>query len=187
LRNFTSQFYSRSLFLPSLFSSDQFMEEVLSKGQQTNFFTDEYRTPTYIEDICRVIIALVSRARETGCAPRAIPSASAASSAAAPSGSTNTASSGIWSLPRVWNVGCPERLSRRDMAEGLCRVRGFDPSLITPARRLDDPASAKFIPLDISMVTERAERELGVKMTPYEDALREMYGTAATSGHSGRG
>jgi dTDP-4-dehydrorhamnose reductase len=36
------------------------MDDVLSKGQQVDFFNDEYRCPVYVKDMVDVILSLTN-------------------------------------------------------------------------------------------------------------------------------
>jgi dTDP-4-dehydrorhamnose reductase len=36
----------------------QWMNDVLSQGQEVNFFNDEYRCPVYVKDMVDVILSL---------------------------------------------------------------------------------------------------------------------------------
>lgn len=76
---------------------------------------------------------------------------------------------------RKLNLGGPERLNRVDMARTVAAIRGYDPSLILTGSA---QAAARNVatPADISMDCSAAERELGLKLTRFEEAVRETFG-----------
>ncbi|GJZ11020.1 NAD(P)-binding Rossmann-fold superfamily protein [Tanacetum coccineum] len=79
----------------------QWMDSVLAKGQQTDFFHDEFRCPVYVKDVVNIIQILSNRCISDG-----------------------------KKMQLLLNVGGPDRLSRVQMAEVVARVRGYDASLI---------------------------------------------------------
>lgn len=129
----------RGLFL-------QFIDSSLAAGKPTTFFTDEWRTPTYVADLVAAIHLLVDR-RE----------------AALPTGA-----------PRVFNVGGPERLNRVDMALTVAQVRGYDPALVLPGSAASVPRNCA-TPEDISMDGSKLQRELGLQLTPFAQALQRVF------------
>ncbi len=75
---------------------------------------------------------------------------------------------------RVFNMGGPERVSRVDMAEAVAAVRGHDPgSIQSVSSATVDRGCAS--PPDISMDSARLEGEMRMKMTPFKDALKEIF------------
>ena len=77
---------------------------------------------------------------------------------------------------RVYNVGGPHRLSRLDMARQVAEVWGLSSEAIVPApcSSVQRPVRS---PADISMDSSRLEDELGVQMTSFREALRQMHET----------
>ncbi|MBI1390217.1 MAG: sugar nucleotide-binding protein [bacterium] len=75
---------------------------------------------------------------------------------------------------RVYHAGGPERVTRVEFAETLCRVRGYDPSRITRARLADLDTGyprARDVSLDSSRLVNTFQHE----QTSIEAALREMF------------
>ena len=75
---------------------------------------------------------------------------------------------------RIYNVGGPHRLSRLDMARQVAEVWGLSSEAIVPApcSSVQRPVRS---PADISMDSSRLEEELGMQMTSFREALRQMY------------
>lgn len=137
---------NRGLFL-------QWLEGQLTKGERTNLFTNEYRTPTAIFDLVAAVNRVLDRASE------------------------GEDEGGRWveELPqedRVLNIAVPERLSRYEMGLEIARLRGLDAALANPITRPEGVPT----PLDISMRTARAERVLGIQMTAFATALARILG-----------
>jgi nucleoside-diphosphate-sugar epimerase len=77
---------------------------------------------------------------------------------------------------RVINVGGPERLNRVEMALAVADVRGYDPALVLSGSAW--APSVKRVcatPADISMDCTRAAATLGLQLTPFKQALREIF------------
>jgi dTDP-4-dehydrorhamnose reductase len=72
----------------------------------------------------------------------------------------------------VFHLGGPERLSRHQLGLRVARVLGHDASLIDEARQADQPPGVPR-PLDVSLDSGRARRELGYHPRPLEEAVRE--------------
>lgn len=60
------------------------------------------------------------------------------------------------------------------MALAVAEVRGYDPALVRPASAASVPRTCA-TPGDISMECGAAQRALGVRMTPFRGALREIF------------
>ncbi|KAL4421753.1 hypothetical protein ABPG77_009736 [Micractinium sp. CCAP 211/92] len=129
----------RGLFL-------QFIDSSLAAGKPTTFFSDEWRTPTYVADLVAAIRLLVERGE-----------------AALPAGSR-----------RVFNVGGPQRINRVDMALAVAQARGHDPKLVLPGSAASVPRTCA-TPEDISMDCSKLEQELGLKLTPLAQALQQVF------------
>lgn len=61
------------------------------------------------------------------------------------------------------------------MALAVAAARGYDPALVLPASAASVPRSCA-TPADISMDVSAVQRELGVAMTPFPDALSRIFG-----------
>lgn len=86
----------------------------------------------------------------------------------------------IWLIARgdvrgIIHYGTSDRLSRYEMAIGLCRVRGYDEALVTPVRTADLGFAAKR-PLESGFVTGRAAAVLGRPPASFRDALERTAG-----------
>ena len=75
---------------------------------------------------------------------------------------------------RLFNLGGPDRLSRVDMARAVAEARGHDPApiLAVPAASVSRPVAS---PPDISMDSSRVEGELGLRLTPFAQALASIF------------
>ncbi|KAJ4831831.1 hypothetical protein Tsubulata_010207 [Turnera subulata] len=120
----------------------QWMDGVLSKGEQVEFFYDEFRCPVYVKDLVAVILSL-----------------------------TNRWVSEEKQMQVLLNVGGPDRLSRVQMAEAVARVKGYNPSLIKPvsASSVDRGVLS---PADISMDISKLVQMLNILPTSFEDGVK---------------
>ena len=84
---------------------------------------------------------------------------------------------------RVFNVGGPQRLSRLDMARQVAEVWGLPPDGIVPAPCSSTQRPVRS-PADISMDSSRLEVEVGVQMTSFREALRQMHETGSCRGNA---
>ncbi|KAI3833633.1 hypothetical protein MKW92_043072 [Papaver armeniacum] len=120
----------------------QWIDSVLLKGAEVEFFHDEFRCPVFIKDVVDVILALSKKWI-----------------------------SDKEQMKLLLNVGGPDRLSRLQMAEAVATVRGYNTSLLKPVsassvnRGVNSPA-------DISMDISKLSQTLGIKPTPYLDGVR---------------
>ncbi len=72
----------------------------------------------------------------------------------------------------VFHLGGPQRISRYDFAHMYARVFGLDKSHIRPASQLDFPTGV-YRPPDVSLLCERARRQIGfAPMAPEKALLR---------------
>jgi dTDP-4-dehydrorhamnose reductase len=84
----------------------------------------------------------------------------------------------IWTVIRkgergIVHYGTSDRLSRYEMALGLCRVRGYDTKRVTPIATADLKLPAPR-PLESGFITGRAAAILGRPPVRYEEAIRSM-------------
>ena len=136
----------RSLFL-------QFVDEKLASKESTSFFSDEYRSAVYVQDIIHVCKLLIE--------------ASVAFEDASKVYSENgeTLKSELFALRDkrtvrgVFNMGGPERLSRVDIAERVAEVRHHDPRFIVPVPSASVSRGVAS-PSDISMNVSKLENTL---------------------------
>ena len=129
---------SRALFL-------QWMDGVLSRGEDVTFFEDEFRSPVFVDDVVAAIRAAMAAWSE--------------------------GPGRIWPHPqeRVFNVGGPQRMSRLEMARALSRMRGHGEPRGAPR-----PAAVDG-PLDCSMDVTRLGERLGVHPRTFEGALHAIF------------
>ena len=73
---------------------------------------------------------------------------------------------------RVFQAAGPDRLSRVEMGQAVCREFGFDPAAIRVARRLD-VAGGNLRPRDASMTVGRLAAEGWSSPTTFADGLRK--------------
>mmetsp|Transcript_50765 Transcript_50765/g.162509 ORF Transcript_50765/g.162509 Transcript_50765/m.162509 type:complete len:206 (-) Transcript_50765:106-723(-) len=123
----------------------QWMDGVLAKGEPMTFFEDEFRCPVYVEDIIGICKGLVAGS------PQEYPHGE-----------------------RVFNMGGPERLSRVDMARAVAAARGHSEAAIQPVPSASVNRGVASPP-DISMDVARVQRVLGVRMTPFPEAVKEIF------------
>lgn len=111
------------------------------------FYDDEYRSPTYVADLCKVIAKMVLLAQGEG--------------------STESFAG------QTFNCGGDRSMSRAEMVLALARLKGYDAGAVrtehAPARR---PIP---LPLSIGMDSGKLKRALRVTMTEYDAALREIF------------
>ncbi len=75
---------------------------------------------------------------------------------------------------RVYHIGGPERLTRVEFGKTLAKVRGHDAGKIKETS-LEDMDTGYPRPKDVSLDSTRIQEGHRVKLTPVEDALREMF------------
>ncbi|WCJ23169.1 NAD(P)-binding Rossmann-fold superfamily protein [Euphorbia peplus] len=120
----------------------QWIDSVLSQGEQVEFFHDEFRCPVYVNDVVAVILALIHRWI-----------------------------SECKQMKLVLNVGGPDRLSRVQMAEVVADVRGYNRALIKPvsASTVDRGVLS---PADISMDISKLIQTVNVLPTSFKDGVK---------------
>ncbi|OVA14104.1 dTDP-4-dehydrorhamnose reductase [Macleaya cordata] len=120
----------------------QWIDSVLFKGDEVEFFHDEFRCPVFVKDVVNIILALINRWI-----------------------------SDKKQMKLLLNVGGPDRVSRMQMAEAVATVRGYSTSLIKAVsassvnRGVNSPA-------DISMDISRLVQTLGITPTPFIDGVK---------------
>jgi dTDP-4-dehydrorhamnose reductase len=72
----------------------------------------------------------------------------------------------------LFHLGGPERVSRHELGLRVAAVLGLDASLIDEARQADDAPEVRR-PLDVSLDSSRAQRELGYRPRALEEAIRD--------------
>ncbi|EIE18739.1 methionine adenosyltransferase regulatory beta subunit-related [Coccomyxa subellipsoidea C-169] len=124
----------------------QFVARQLKEGTPTSFFNDEFRNPVFVDDIVSVVLRLLQ---------------------------PGTVLSGRWACILVYNMGGPERLSRVDMAAKVAEVWGYSPDAIVsaPSSSVNRGVAS---PADISMTSRKLETELGLRLTPFSEALQQI-------------
>ena len=169
---------ARPLFL-------QFIAQQLAEQKPTTFFYDEFRSPVFVMDIVHILVKLLAMSE----APigRWGPSCHVFVYMKLPCLCEHANAMG-WKMMklcsqgfrgaccdcRIYNVGGPHRLSRLDMARQVAEVWGLSSEVIVPApcSSVQRPVRS---PADISMDSSRLEEELGVQMTSFREALRQMH------------
>uniref|UniRef100_A0A453Q5B3 RmlD-like substrate binding domain-containing protein n=1 Tax=Aegilops tauschii subsp. strangulata TaxID=200361 RepID=A0A453Q5B3_AEGTS len=129
----------------------QWMNAVLSQGQQVDFFNDEYRCPVYVKDMVDVILSLTKSWLSDG-----------------------------KKVQLLLNVGGPDRVSRLQMAESVAEVRGYSKSMIksVPASSVNRGVAS---PSDISMDITRLTQTLGIQPITFLDGVRATLDAEAST------
>ncbi|XP_062221439.1 uncharacterized protein LOC133920869 [Phragmites australis] len=129
----------------------QWMDGVLSQGQQVEFFNDEFRCPVYVKDMVDVILSL-----------------------------TKTWLSDGKKIQVLLNVGGPDRVSRLQMAEAVAGVRGYNHTIIksVSASSVDRGVAS---PSDISMDITKLAQMLGIKPISFQDGVRATLDAQAST------
>lgn len=81
----------------------------------------------------------------------------------------------------LFHLGGPERVSRYELGRRLAAARGFDPAVLVAVRQSDEPPAIPR-PLDVSLDSSRAERELGWTARPLDEVLGESRDPAGAAG-----
>ncbi|KXZ50950.1 hypothetical protein GPECTOR_14g196 [Gonium pectorale] len=152
------------------FSTDQ--ADAVRGCSPTTFFSDEWRSPVYVRDLCGLVEGLV-RGAAAGPAGDA---GTAAAAAAGPGAGAGEAA--LVPRHRVYNAGGPERLSRADMARQVADVLGCGYGAIreAPSASVSRPVAS---PSDISMDVSRLTTQLGFRTTSFRQALTHIFAEAA--------
>ncbi|CAI9278021.1 unnamed protein product [Lactuca saligna] len=120
----------------------QWMDSVLGKGQETDFFHDEFRCPVYVKDVVNIIRILTDKWISDG-----------------------------KKMGLLLNVGGPNRLSRVQMAETVAHVRGYNTSLIKPVSTSSIDRGVKS-PSDISMDISKLIQTLDFRPMSFQDGVK---------------
>ncbi|MQM08511.1 hypothetical protein Taro_041367 [Colocasia esculenta] len=120
----------------------QWIDSMLSRGQEVEFFYDEFRCPIYVKDLVNVILTLIQRSISDG-----------------------------KPMQLLLNAGGPERVSRLQMAETVASVRGHNSSLIKAVSSFSVNRGV-ISPVDISMDVSRLIQELGVSLVSFKDGVQ---------------
>ncbi|KAG2662695.1 methionine adenosyltransferase 2 subunit beta isoform X1 [Panicum virgatum] len=124
----------------------QWMDSVLSQGQQVEFFNDEFRCPVYVKDMVDVILSLAKTWLSDG-----------------------------KKVQVLLNVGGPDRVSRLQMAESVATVRGYDHNIIksvSASSLLTQVNRGVASPSDISMDITKLTQMLNIKPMSFQDGVR---------------
>nr|ABK94912.1 unknown [Populus trichocarpa] len=119
----------------------QWIDGVLSKKEQVEFFHDEFRCPVYVKDVVTIILSLINKWIIEG-----------------------------KQMKLLLNVGGPDRVSRVQMAETVAHVRGYNTSLIKQVsassvyRGVSSPA-------DISMDISKLIQTVSISPTSFRDGV----------------
>ncbi|RCV09028.1 hypothetical protein SETIT_1G374100v2 [Setaria italica] len=129
----------------------QWMDSVLSQGQQVEFFNDEFRCPVYVKDMVDVILSLAKTWLSDG-----------------------------KKVQVLLNVGGPDRVSRLQMADSVATVRGYNHSIIksVSASSVNRGVAS---PSDISMDITKLTQMLSIKPISFQDGVRATLDAEANS------
>lgn len=129
----------------------QWMDGVLSQGQQVEFFNDEFRCPVYVKDMVDVILSLTTAWLSDG-----------------------------KRIQVLLNVGGPDRVSRLQMAESVADVRGYSHSIIksVSASSVNRGVAS---PSDISMDITKLTQMLGIRPISFQDGVRATLDAEAST------
>ncbi|KAK9058940.1 hypothetical protein SSX86_021557 [Deinandra increscens subsp. villosa] len=120
----------------------QWIDGVLAKGQEAEFFHDEFRSPVYVKDVVNIIQILTDRWISDGKRSQL-----------------------------VLNVGGPNRVSRAQMAETVAGVSGYNKSFIKPVSASSIDRGVKS-PADISMDISKLVQTIDFIPTSFEDGVK---------------
>ncbi|PKI45405.1 hypothetical protein CRG98_034210 [Punica granatum] len=120
----------------------QWIDGVLLKGDEVQFFDDEFRCPIYVKDVVKIIQALTDKWVTEGKQMRLL-----------------------------LNAGGPDRVSRAQMAETVAHVRGYNTSLIKQVSASSVDRGVKS-PADISMDISKLVEMLNVSPTSFKDGVK---------------
>ncbi|ONK64057.1 uncharacterized protein A4U43_C07F21650 [Asparagus officinalis] len=120
----------------------QWIDSVLARGDEVEFYHDEYRCPVYVKDVVDVILALIKKGI-----------------------------SDDNQMKLLLNVGGPDRLSRAQIAETVADVRGYS-RLPIKAVSASSVNRGVVSPADISMDISRLIQVLGITPISFKDGVR---------------
>lgn len=124
----------------------QWIDGVLSKGDNVEFFHDEFRCPVYVRDVVAIVVALTTMWISDG-----------------------------KQMQLLLNVGGPDRVSRVQMAEVVASVRGYNTSLIKSVSASSVNRGVKS-PSDISMDISKVVQTLGIIPVSFRDGVKFTLG-----------
>ncbi|CAI5509800.1 unnamed protein product [Closterium sp. Naga37s-1] len=181
---------------------DGALHSALASGQPESFFDDEYRCPVYVHDYPRIVRALMHRhaqgermaltlnvggpdrlsradmaavvARVRGyLLPASTPTASAGDNGADADDSSSASATGT-----VGSAGAAGTAASGSGGGGARTCVSREGDLITrvPAASMANRGVAS--PADISMETQRIQRELSLSLSPFEQAVRLTFAAA---------
>jgi len=120
----------------------QWIDSVLTRGDEIEFFHDEYSCPVYVNDVVNVILALMKKWIADG-----------------------------KEMKLLLNVGGPDRLSRAQIAEIVADVKGHSRSLIKHVSA-SSVNRGVVSPADISMDISKSIQLLGTTPTSFKDGVK---------------
>ncbi|KAF8413133.1 hypothetical protein HHK36_001109 [Tetracentron sinense] len=120
----------------------QWIDSVLSRGDEVEFFHDEFRCPVYVKDVVTIILALTRRWISDG-----------------------------KRMQLLLNVGGPDRVSRVQMAKTVATIKGYNTSLIKHVSA-SSVNRGVISPADISMDISRLVQTLNISPTSFRDGVR---------------
>lgn len=120
----------------------QWMDSVLAKGHEVEFFHDEFRCPVYVKDVVTIVQTLTNRWISDG-----------------------------KKMQLLLNVGGPDRVSRLQMAEAVAIVRGYNNSLLKSVSASSVDRGVKS-PADISMDITKLIQTLDFSPTRFQEGVR---------------
>lgn len=127
----------------------QFIDRVLCAQEATTFFSDEYRNPIYVQDICEIFQRISSR-------------------------EVDRIHTGAPQAGEIMNMGGPERLSRVDMAMAIAEIRGYNKDCIIPSKSAD--VERPYVsPPDISMDSSLLSQELSISPLDFKSAMTQVF------------
>ena len=138
----------------------------------TTFFDDEWRNPTYVADLVAALAAALALHEQEG--------QQKAGQQQQDEGQQEAQQQQQQPQQRVFNVGGPARMNRVDMALAVAAHRGYDPALVLPGSAAS-VARTCATPADISMDSAAVQHQLGVRLTPYAEALQRIFGGGGSS------
>ncbi|XP_077223819.1 NAD(P)-binding Rossmann-fold superfamily protein [Tasmannia lanceolata] len=129
----------------------QWIDSVLSQDDEVEFFNDEFRTPIYVKDVVKIILALTERWISDG-----------------------------KQMQLLLNVGGRDRVSRLQMAEAVAAYRGYNTLLIKSVSG-SSVTRGVASPADISMDISRLVQTLGITPVSFKDGVRLTLETGGSS------
>mmetsp|Transcript_19955 Transcript_19955/g.39189 ORF Transcript_19955/g.39189 Transcript_19955/m.39189 type:complete len:354 (+) Transcript_19955:34-1095(+) len=128
-----------------------FVNSRLLAREPTDFFTDEFRSPIYIGDfatVAKVLLNRLGQARKAG----------------------KPAEEAIQGVAHVYNFGGPDRLSRFEMAQQICKHNNQDAGFIVESSAASFDRGVKS-PLDTGMDSSKIAKDLSITLTSFSEGL----------------